>query len=120
MNTATLTDIEAGIRMALKGSLLFTAVLHPYVHVSQGRRHVFTIGGGQDILDAAGGSAQRRVAPISPREARKKFFAFIFQLSGWALVAPSCFCTASFPDVRGLQVPGPPCMCFFLKFRSRT
>jgi len=35
--------------------------------------------------------AQRRVVVISPREARKKIFAFIFQLSGWTLVAPSCF-----------------------------
>jgi len=34
---------------------------------------------------------ERRAAAISPREARKSFFAFIFQLSGWALVAPSCF-----------------------------
>ena len=34
---------------------------------------------------------ERRVVAISPREARKNFFAFIFQLSGWALVAPSFF-----------------------------
>jgi len=34
-------------------------------------------------------SAERRVAPISRREARKKKFAIIFQLQGWALVAPS-------------------------------
>jgi len=33
---------------------------------------------------------ERRAAGISLREARKNFFAFIFQLSGWALVAPSC------------------------------
>jgi len=36
------------------------------------------------------GAAYRCVVVISPREARKKIFAFIFQLSGWALVAPSC------------------------------
>ena len=41
---------------------------------------------------------------ISPREARKFSFAFIFQLSGWALVSPSCF-ALQVPDVRGLQVP---------------
>ena len=34
---------------------------------------------------------ERCAAVISPREARKNFFAFIFQLSGWALMAPSCF-----------------------------
>jgi len=34
---------------------------------------------------------ERRVEAISPRKARKNFFAFIFQLSGCALVAPSCF-----------------------------
>ena len=34
---------------------------------------------------------ERRAAAISPREARKIYFAFIFQLSGWALMAPSCF-----------------------------
>ena len=33
---------------------------------------------------------ERRATAISLREARK-IFAFIFQLSGWALVAPSCF-----------------------------
>jgi len=33
---------------------------------------------------------ERCLVAISPREARKNFFAFIFQLSGWALVA-SCF-----------------------------
>ena len=41
--------------------------------------------------------------PISPREAGKKFFAFIFHFSGWALVAPSRF-ALQVPDVRGLQV----------------
>jgi len=34
---------------------------------------------------------ERCAVVISPREARKIFFAFIFRLSGWALVAPSCF-----------------------------
>ena len=37
------------------------------------------------------GAAYRCVVVISPRKARKKMFTFIFQLSGWALVAPSCF-----------------------------
>ena len=46
------------------------------------------------------------------------FFAFIFQLSGWALMAPSCF-ALQVPDVRGLQVPGPPCASFLLKFLSK-
>ena len=67
----------------------------------------FMKGGGHNILNAAGGSALRRVAPISPREARKNFFVFIFHFSGWALVAPSRF-ALHVPDVRGLQVPGPP------------
>ena len=43
---------------------------------------------------------------ISPCEARKFFFAFIFQLSGWALVALSCF-PLQVPDVRvATRVPG--------------
>ena len=43
---------------------------------------------------------------ISPREVRKFFFAFIFQLSGWALVALSCL-PLQVPDVRlATQVPG--------------
>jgi len=37
---------------------------------------------------------------MSPREAQKKFFAFIFQLSGWTVVAPSWF-APQVPDVRG-------------------
>ena len=57
---------------------------------------------------AAEGSALRRVVLISPRKARKIIFAFIFQVSGWALVAPSCF-AQHVPDVKGLQDPGPPC-----------
>ena len=55
---------------------------------------------------------------ISPRKARKNFFAFIFQLSGWALVAPSCFCTAS---SRCTRIAGPgAAMCFFLAQISLT
>ena len=46
---------------------------------------------------------------------RGVFFAFIFHFSGWALVAPSRF-ALQVPDVRGLQVPGPPCMSFFLAY----
>ena len=42
---------------------------------------------------------------ISPRQARKFFFAFIFQLSGWAVVAPSCF-ALQVPDVKELQDRG--------------
>ena len=34
---------------------------------------------------------ERCTAVISLHKARKKNFAFIFQLSGWALVVPSCF-----------------------------
>ena len=45
-------------------------------------------------------------------------FAFIFQLSGWALVAPSCFCTAS---SRCTRIAGPgAAMCFFLAQISLT
>ena len=42
-------------------------------------------------LQAAEGSALRRVVLIIPRKARKRNFAFIFQLPGWALVTPLCF-----------------------------
>jgi len=34
---------------------------------------------------------QRHVAPIILQEVWNFFFAFIFQLPGWALMAPSCF-----------------------------
>ena len=54
----------------------------------------------QDFVKGGAGILQRRVAPISPRKARKKNFAFIFQLSGWAVVAPSWF-APQVPDVRG-------------------
>ena len=40
-------------------------------------------------------------ADQSARSAEKNF-AFIFQLSGWALVAPSCF-ALQVPDVKGLM-----------------
>ena len=60
----------------------------------QWRRKLF-FGRGAPLLSMvffiAEGSEQRRETPICPREARKKNFTFIFQLSGWALVAPSCF-----------------------------
>ena len=52
--------------------------------------------------------AQRCVVLISPRKARKFFSPLFYQLSGWALVAPSCF-AQQVPDVKGLQDPGPPC-----------
>ena len=53
-------------------------------------------------------AAQRRVSAVQSARSAEKFFAFIFQLSGWALVAPSCF-AQQVPDVKGLQDPGPPC-----------
>ena len=60
------------------------------------------------LLQAAEGSrTEARSANQSARSA-ENFFAFIFQLSGWALVAPSCF-ARQVPDVKGLQDPGPPC-----------
>ena len=40
-------------------------------------------------------------ADQSARSPEKKNFAFIFQLSGWALMAPSCFALLV-PDVKGL------------------
>ena len=52
---------------------------------------------------------------ISPREARKNFFAFIFHFSGWALVAPSHF-ALQVPDVRGPRAA----MSFFLAQISLT
>ena len=63
-----------------------------FCHIYQGRI--------QDFVKGGAGILHRRVAPISPREARKNFFAFIFQLSGWAVVAPSWF-APEVPDVRG-------------------
>ena len=50
---------------------------------------------------------------VDQSEAWKKIFAFIFQLSGWALVAPSCF-ALQVPGVRGLQARGHHVHCFFL------
>ena len=48
------------------------------------------------VLQAAEGSrTEARSADQSVRSA-EKFFAFIFQLSGWALVAPSCFLHSKF------------------------
>ena len=69
----------------------------------------FMKGGGTiyETLPEAVHRGARRVAPISPREARKNFFAFIYHFSGWALVPPLRF-ALQVPDVRGLQVPGPP------------
>ena len=63
------------------------------------------------LLQAAEGSrTEVRNADQSARSV-EKIFAFIFQLSGWALVAPSCF-AQQVPDVKGLQDPGPPCASF--------
>ena len=60
--------------------------------------------GGSFICRAgAEGSAQRHIAPISPRQPRK-----FFSPSGWTLVAPSCF-ALQVPDVKGLQDQRPPC-----------
>jgi len=36
-------------------------------------------------------ASQRRVAPIILHKVWKIFFAFIFELPGWALMAPLCF-----------------------------
>ena len=46
----------------------------------------------EDVRGRGGRQRHRgaSLAAISPRFARKNF-AFIFQLSGWALVEPSCF-----------------------------
>ena len=55
---------------------------------AQGRRHVFTIGGARYITRCR---RQCIEAHSADQFAQKKNFAFIFQLSGWALVAPSCF-----------------------------
>ena len=47
-------------------------------------------------------------ADQSAQSAEIFFPPLFFQLSGWALVAPSCF-ALQVPDVKGLQDPGPPC-----------
>ena len=53
-------------------------------------------------------SEQRCEALISlPRKARKHFFAVIFQLPGWAVVAPLCFalhCHCSLVSVQSVTV----------------
>ena len=57
------------------------------------------------LLKAA---AQRCVVLISPREARKNFSPLFFSYQGglsWHLRALH----SKFPDVKGLQDPGPPC-----------
>ena len=48
----------------------------------QGHRKQFCIRSGKCI--------EARIAPIRPREARKKIFTFIIQSSGLALVPPFC------------------------------
>ena len=64
------------------------------------------------LLQAGEGSrTEARSVDQSARSA-ENVFAFIFQLSGWALVAPSCF-AQQVPDVKGLQDPGPPCVSVF-------
>ena len=57
--------------------------------------------------------------PISPREARKMFF-FCLHFSAIRMGSRGTFVLFALqvPDVRGLQVPGPPCASFLLKFRS--
>ena len=57
---------------------------------SQWRRQDTEVAWAQE-LQAVEGSALRCVVLIIPREARKKKIAFIFQLPGWALMAPTCF-----------------------------
>ena len=62
------------------------------------------VGGLIAQMHAAEGSAERRGVSMSPREARKNFIAIIFQLSGWALVAPSglhCKLETPAPKKRG-------------------
>ena len=56
----------------------------------------------------AEGSEERREVPIChPRKVRKMFFTIIFQLPGWAVVAPSCFalhCHCSLVSVQSVTV----------------
>ena len=78
-------------------------------------------GGGTIILNAAG--MRRQCIEARSADARKKNFAFNFYFSGWALVAPSRFCTAS---SRCTRIAGPrAAMSFFLQIsltnvRTRT
>ena len=63
-------------------------------------------------------SGQRHEVPIClPREAWKKIFTVIFQLPGWAVVAPSCFalhCHYSLFSVQSMTV----CMTLAMHMRS--
>ena len=74
------------------------------IHVSGGSR---ILERGARLQAAEGSRTEARSADQSARSG-ENFFSFIFQLSGWALVAPSCF-AQQVPDVKGLQDPGPPC-----------
>ena len=76
---------------------------------TQGRRHVFTIGGAIEIYHMLPEAVHRGTSNFSP-----SFFSYQDGLS-WHLRAFAL----QVPDVRGLQVPGPPCASFLLKFRSR-
>ena len=60
------------------------------------------------LLQAAEGSCTEACRADQSARSAENFFTFIFQLSGWALVAPSCF-AQQVPDVKGLQDPGQPC-----------
>ena len=60
------------------------------------------------LLQAAEGRCTEVCRADQSAQSAEIFFAFIFQLSGWALVAPSCF-AQQVPDVKGLRDPGPPC-----------
>ena len=59
---------------------------------TQGRRQLPKSGGGANrtIARCQRQCIEARSADQSAQSA-ENFFAFIFQLSGWALVAPSCF-----------------------------
>ena len=64
----------------------------------------------------AGGSAQRRVVLISPCEARKKFSQIRLHFSVFRMGSRGTFVLAlQVPDVRRLQVQGPPCASSLLK-----
>ena len=94
---------EAFERTGLKCSSDVIPTPTPLVDLS-GADPGFIKGGSLICRAAAEGSAQRCEVLISPRKARKNLIAFIFQLSGWALVAPSCF-ALQVPDAGPGAVP---------------
>ena len=80
--------IQMNMPLQKKNAVNFQQWKRPYVYRGVCRNLK------RGFRSAAEGSEQSCVVPISPSEVRKKNFTVVFQLPGWALVAPSPLCTA--------------------------